>query len=81
MVHLSTMKVTWITQILKNNSYQLGIIQQTIKSFLNNLYVPKKVIPTVPKKPIFIVLPYGSKDGIQRKAKTKNLLQKFITTM
>ena len=75
------MKVIWITQILKNNSYRLGIIQKTIKSFLNKLYVPKKLIPTVPKRQIFIVLPYGSNDGIQCKAKTRNLLQKFITKM
>ena len=75
------MKVIWITQILKNNSYRLGIIQKTIKSFLNKLYVPKKLIPTVPKRQIFIVLPHGSNDGIQCKAKTRNLLQKFITKM
>ena len=36
----------------------LGIIEQTIKSFSNKLYVPKKVIPTVPKKEDFIILPY-----------------------
>ena len=29
-----------------------------MKYFLNKLYVPKKVIPTVPKKEFFIVFPY-----------------------
>ena len=44
--------------MLKKNSYPSRIIEQSIKSFLNKLYVPKNVIPTVPKKEIFIILPY-----------------------
>ena len=45
-------------EMLKKNSYPSRIIEQSIKSFLNKLYVPKNVIPTVPKKEIFIILPY-----------------------
>ena len=33
-------------------------IEQSIRSFLKKLHVLKKVIPTVPKKEFFIVLPY-----------------------
>ena len=38
-------------------SYPSEIIEQSIRSFLKKLHVLKKVIPTVPKKELFIVLP------------------------
>ena len=59
--------------MLKRNGYQLGIIEQFI-FFLNKLHVPKKVIPTVPKKELSIVLPISGNVIIQFKAKIKNLL-------
>ena len=52
------MEVENLREILKKNSYASGVIEQCIRSFLNKLHVPKKVIPTVPKKELFIVLPY-----------------------
>ena len=52
------LEVENLREILKKNSYPSGIIEQSIRSFLNKLHVPKKVIPTVPKKELFIVLPY-----------------------
>ena len=64
-----------LSEILKKNSYPSRIIEQSIRSFLNKLHVPKKVIPTVPKKELFIVLRYlGTLSSIQFKAKIKNLL-------
>ena len=50
------LEVEHFRKIFKNNSYPSGITEQSIRSFLNKL--PKKVIPTVPKKELFIVLPY-----------------------
>ena len=47
-----------IREILKKNSYPSGITEQSIRSFLNKFHVLKKVIPAVPKKELFIVLPY-----------------------
>ena len=52
------LEVENLREILKKNSYPSGIIEQFIRSFLNKLHVPKKVIPTVPKRELFIVLPY-----------------------
>ena len=51
------LKVENLREILKNNSYQSGITEQSIASFLNKVHVSKKVIPTVPKKKLFIALP------------------------
>ena len=52
------LEVKKLREILKKNSYPSGIIEQSIRSFLNKLHVLKKVIPTVPKKELFIILPY-----------------------
>ena len=58
------LEVENLREIFKKNSYPSGIIEQSIKSFLNKLHVPKKVIPTVPKTELFIVLPYlGTKSS------------------
>ena len=54
-VHL---EVENVREIFKKNSYPSKITEQSIKSFLNKLYVPKKVIPTVPEKELFIIGPY-----------------------
>ena len=52
------LEVENLTDLLKKNSYQSGIIEQSIRSLLNKLHVPKKVMPTVPRKERFIVLSY-----------------------
>ena len=52
------MEVENLREILKNNSYPSGIIELSIRSIRNKLHVPKNVIPTVPKKELFIVLAY-----------------------
>ena len=66
------LEVENLREILKKNSYPSGIIEQSIRSFLNKLHVPKKVIPTVPKKELFIVLPYlGTlSSNLKRKLRT-----------
>ena len=52
------LEVENLREISKKNSYPSGIIEQSIKSFLNKCHVPKKVVPTFPKKELFIVLSY-----------------------
>ena len=71
-----------LREIIKKNSYLLGIIEQSIKSFSNKLYVRRNVIPTVPKnkKNLFIILPYlrTLSSNLEQKLRTcfnKSLLQ------
>ena len=54
------------------NSYPSEIKEQSIRYFLNKLHVPKKVIRTVPKKELFIVLSYlGTlSSNLKRKLRT-----------
>ena len=48
------LEVENLREIPKKNSYSTEIIEQSIRSFLNKLHVPEKVIPAVPKKELFI---------------------------
>ena len=66
------MEVEKLREILKKNSYPLGIIEQAIKMFFNKLYVPKKVYLTAPKKELFIILPYLAtmSSDLRRKLRT-----------
>ena len=66
------LEVENLREILKKNSYTSGIIEQSIRSFLNKLHVSKKVIRTVPKKELFIVLLYlGTlSSNVKRKLRT-----------
>ena len=44
-----------LREIFKKNSYPSGFLEQSIKSFLNKIHVPKKVIPTMSKKELFVM--------------------------
>ena len=61
-----------LREILKKNSYSSKITEQSIKSFLNKLHVPKKVILDFPNKELFIVLPYlgTTPSNLKRKLRT-----------
>ena len=44
--------------IFKCNNYRVDIIDQCVKKFLDKLYFPKQIVPTVPKGELLVVLPY-----------------------
>ena len=43
--------------IFKCNNYRIDIIDQCVKKFLDKLYFPKQIVPTVPKRELLVVLP------------------------
>ena len=43
-------EVELLRSIFKCNNYPVNIIDQCIKKFLDKLYVPKQIVPTVPKR-------------------------------
>ena len=51
-------KVELLRSIFKCNNYPVNIIHQCMKKFLEKLYVPKQIIPIVPKKKSLVALPY-----------------------
>ena len=50
-------EVELLRSIFKCN-YPVNIIDQCIKKFLEILYVPKEIVPTVPKRKLLVALPY-----------------------
>ena len=71
LVHLEVEK---LREILKKNSYPSGIIEVSIRTFLNRIYVPKQVYLTAPKKELLIILPFLG-------TMSSNLKRKLQTTM
>ena len=51
-------EVEHVRRIFKCNNYHVNIIDQCIKKFLDKLYVPKQIVPTVPRKELLVVLPF-----------------------
>ena len=45
----------------KCSHYSVNIIDQCIKKFFDKLYVPKQILPTIPKKELLVVLPFLGK--------------------
>ena len=52
------LKVEKVREILKKNSYPSSIIELSIRTFVNRLYVSKQVYSTAPKMELLIILPF-----------------------
>ena len=63
-----------LREILKKNRYSSGIMDVSIRTFLNRLYVPKQVYSTAPKKELQIILPFLG-------TMSSNLKQKLQTSI
>ena len=59
--------------ILIKNNYPLNFIDSCIKSFLNKLYTPKVVVPNVPKRNVFVKLPFLGSTSFQIRKKLQKL--------
>ena len=51
-------EIDYLKTILIKNNYPLNFIDWCIKSFLNKLYTPKAVVPNIPKRNVFVKLPF-----------------------
>ena len=47
-----------LKEILLSNGYSNKFIDKCISKFMNKLYIKKPVMLTVPKKPLYLVLPF-----------------------
>ena len=50
-------EVELLRSIFKRN-YPVNIIDQCIKQFLDKLFFPKQIVPTVPKRELLVLLQY-----------------------
>ena len=51
-------EVELLRSIFRCNNYPVNIIDQYIKKFLDKLYVPNQITPTVSKRELLVVLLY-----------------------
>ena len=51
-------EVELLRSIFKCNNYPVNIIDQCIKKFLDKLFFPKQIVPTVPKRELLVLLQY-----------------------
>ena len=67
-----------LREILRNNSYLSEMTEQSIKSFLNKLYVPRKLMSSIAEKKVFIILPYLETISSNLKQKLRNCLKNSL---
>ena len=51
-------EVEHLRSIFKCNNYPVNINYQCIKKFLDIWYIPKQIVPTVPKMELLVVFPF-----------------------
>ena len=57
----------------------MNFIDLRIKSFLNKLYIPKVVVPNVPKRNVFVKLPFLGSTSFQIQKKFQRLFSDKLT--
>ena len=66
--------------ILIKNNYPLNFIDSCIKSFLNKLDTPKVMVPNIPKRNVFVKLPFLGSASFQIRKKLQILFSDKLTS-
>ena len=66
--------------ILIKNNYPLNFIDLCVKSFLNKLYTPEVLVPNVPKRNVFVKLPFLGSTSFQIRKKLQKLFSDKLTS-
>ena len=72
------LEVEQLRQTFKCNNYPVGLIDQCVKTFLNKIYVPKRILITVPKKYFLIVLPFLGQFSLNLRSRLYNCFNKML---
>ena len=73
--HLELVK---LTDVFKNNGYPENFINNCFKVFLDNKYKIQEKVITVPKKTLFLVLPYLGPLSLQTRSKLRKSLKGIL---
>ena len=73
-------EIDHLKNILIKHNYPLNFIDLCIKSFLNKLYTPKVVVPNVPKRNVFVKLPFLGSTSFQIRKKLQKLFSDKLTS-
>ena len=72
------LEVEQLQQIFKCNNYPVGLIDQCVKTFLNKIYVSKRILITVSKKDVLIVLPFLGQFSLNLRSRLYNCFNKTL---
>jgi len=72
------LEVEQLRQIFKCNKYPVSLIDQCIKTFLNKIYIPKRVMITAAKKEVLIVLPFLGQFSLTLRSRLYNCFNKTL---
>ena len=73
-------EIDHLKTILIKNNYPLNFIGSFIKSFHNKLYTPKVMVPNVPKRNVFVKLPFLGSASFQIRKKLQKLFGDKLTS-
>ena len=74
------LEIYHLKTILIKNNYPLNFIDSCVKSFLNKLYTPKVVVSNVPKRNVFVKLPFFGSTSFQIRKKLQKLFIDKLTS-
>ena len=69
-------EVSFLKQYFKSNCFPPFLFDKILRNFLDNIFRPKLEIPTVPKKLMYVSLPFTS-NSVKLKEELTNFLLKF----
>ena len=72
-------EIDHLKTILIKNNYPSNFIDSCIKSFLIKLYTPKVIVPNVPKRNVFVKLPFLGSTSFQSQKKLQKLFSDKLT--
>ena len=72
------LKLVKLTDVFKNNGYPENFINNCFTVFLDNKYKIQEKVITVPKKPLFLVLPYLGPLSLQTRTKLRKSLKAIL---
>ena len=76
----SHFEIDHLKTILMKNNYPPNFIDSCIKSFLNKLYTPKVIVQNVPKRNVFVKLPFLGSTLFQIRKKLQKLFNDKLTS-
>ena len=68
---------TFLSNYFSNNGFSLSYFNSTIKTFLNQQYHKKPLIPTLLRQTFYAQLPLKAKDRAQMRRELLDIIRKF----
>ena len=71
-------EIVLLKEVFKKNKYPQFFIDKCIKKYLNKLFVPKRIIHTVDKKQVLLVLPFLGPLSFEIRSRLQKCLKNYI---